>query len=90
MGGQLIFQTVGLEEAARGLGLDRLGITAFPILGAIIPNCDWGTALRGVGQVAALDIVKSLQRLAYPPEGLGMQPQLVTPRLVRRNAAAVL
>ena len=85
MDGELTIQSLNLEEAACGLGLGGLGVRAFPILGAIIPNSDWGTAFSGVGPVAAMDIMAELQDLAYPPKGSGTS---LTPELVRRDAVA--
>lgn len=58
---------------------------AFPILGAIIPNSDWGTTFSGVGPKTALEIMEALQELAHPPEGSGTS---LTPEQVKRNVVA--
>ncbi len=53
--------------------------------GALIPNSDWGSALKGVGPVAVLEIMQVLQqRLASPQQGSCAPPRL-TPDLVRRR-----
>ena len=85
-----MFQTLNLAQAAHRLGLGGLGVLAFPILAALVPGSDWGSALRGVGAVTALEIVQSLQELACPPLGSDEQPLSLTPELVRLDDVAAI